>query len=117
MFQCGGGTIASAADSHTGASNADLIALEPHNDIAFSIRQSRCARPVSDPSRHAQPDWIGPGGGSESEPTRRHWQMMQHSASSSADDDMSGEGYHTHTPPADGEPADDGTPLKLFVCL
>jgi L-asparaginase/Glu-tRNA(Gln) amidotransferase subunit D len=28
VFQCGGGTIASAADSHTGANNADLIALE-----------------------------------------------------------------------------------------
>ena len=28
MSQCGGGTIASVADSHTGASNADLIALE-----------------------------------------------------------------------------------------
>ena len=29
VSQCGGGTIASAADSHTGASDADLIALEP----------------------------------------------------------------------------------------
>ena len=38
MFQCGGGTIASAADSHTGANNADLIVP------AFELVSSRIIR-------------------------------------------------------------------------
>ena len=50
-------------------------------DTAFAIRQSTCARPLSD--RHAQPDWIG--GGSESR------QMMQHAASTDEDIRQNGE--------------------------
>ena len=38
VFQCGGGTIASAADSHTGANNADLIGP------AFELVSSRILR-------------------------------------------------------------------------
>ena len=50
-------------------------------DIAFSIRQSTCARPLSD--RHAQPDWIGSGWESR--------QMVQ-TRSASVDEDIGPEG-------------------------
>ena len=51
MFQCGGGTIASAADSHTGASNADLIALE-HTEERISKQEG--TMPIS----HRSPDAV-----------------------------------------------------------
>ena len=47
MFQCGGGTIASAADSHTGASDADLIALEVWQTDRLRLRGSVPAEPVA----------------------------------------------------------------------
>jgi hypothetical protein len=37
--QCGGGTIASAADPHTGASNGDLIALEMNHESLSRLTQ------------------------------------------------------------------------------
>ena len=49
MFQCGGGTIASAAVSHTGASNADLIALETVHTEERITRKQEGTMPIFSP--------------------------------------------------------------------